>query len=86
MNIHNNTKYAVFLYCRFSLFLKDQFFKIFNEKTEIVKMDFFQNSTTLLSCFMYKNAVSHLINQNLNLHVPIFIFKRKMIFYQNNCF
>ena len=80
MNIHNNTQSVVFLYSRFSLFLKDQFFQIFNEKTESVKMDFFQNSTSLLSCLMYKNAVSHLINQFLNLYVAIFIFKRKMIF------
>ena len=29
MNILNRTNFAVFLYCRFSLFLKDLFFKIF---------------------------------------------------------
>ena len=37
MNRLNKTKSAVFLYCRFSLFLKDQFFR----STEMVFLNFF---------------------------------------------
>ena len=37
MNRLNKTKSAVFLYCRFSLFLKDQFFRL----TEMVFLNFF---------------------------------------------
>ena len=46
-----------------------------NEKTEIAKMDFLHNSTTVLSLFMKINHFTHFINQNLNLHLLIlFIF------------
>ena len=46
---------------------------------KIAKMDFFRNSITLLSLFKNKNDVTLLINQNLNLHVVILFFNRKMI-------
>ena len=50
-------------------------------------MDFFHNSTILLSLFMSKKDVIHLINQNLNLHVLNLIFyKKKMIFWLNTVF
>ena len=40
-----------------------------NGKMERAEMHFLHNSTTLLSLFMNKNDVAHLINQNLNLQV-----------------
>ena len=41
------------------------------------KWTFFHNSITLLSLFMIKNGVTHLINLSLNRHV--LSFYRKMI-------
>ena len=35
------------------------------------EMDFLHNITTLLSLFMNKNDVTHLMNQNLSLHLYI---------------
>ena len=43
-------------------------------------MDFFQNSTTLLSLFMNKNDGTQSINQNLNFVSWLLFFNRKMIF------
>ena len=41
---------------------------IFRVKRGKNEMDFLHNITTLLSLFMSKNNVTHLINQNLSLH------------------
>ena len=56
-------------------------------------MDFRQNSTTTLFLFMNKTGVTHLMKENQNLHVLIFIqynrkneFWVKILFYTKNKF
>ena len=51
-----------------------------NGKAVFLKSDSFHNSTTRSFLFISKNDVTHLINQNLNLHELNFIFKRKIAF------
>ena len=57
---------------------------IFIVNGKALEMDFLHNSTTLLFLLMNKNDVAHLINQNLNLHVLLFIFNRKNNFWVKN--
>ena len=48
-------------------------------KMKIAKVDLLHNSITLLSLFMDKNGVTHMINRSHNLHVLIFNVYRNMI-------
>ena len=63
MNILNQTESAVFLYCRFSLFLKDPFFQVILINLYSIKRYLFEGYLILV---FYSNNISCFVNFLLN--------------------